>query len=83
MKTIGVHKTFSNLIFLLLLQTQLQDLDNPLSRRVRGVIKKIREDRHRHMKVQQSTRIPKSWNNMLFLCIPIPHLNKSSNYSGS
>jgi hypothetical protein len=32
-------------------KTSLQDLDNPLSRRVRSLIKRIREDRCRHMKV--------------------------------
>ncbi|ELT99740.1 hypothetical protein CAPTEDRAFT_210583 [Capitella teleta] len=32
-------------------KTTMQDLDNPLSRRVRGLVKRVREDRGRHMKL--------------------------------
>jgi protein transport protein SEC24 len=32
-------------------KTRLQDLDSPLSLRVRGIIKRVREERHRHMKL--------------------------------
>jgi len=33
------------------LQTRLQELDNPLSVRIRSLIKMIRAERHQHMKV--------------------------------
>jgi hypothetical protein len=36
-------------------QTTIQNLDNPISRRVRGVIQKIREERFGYMKVSQKS----------------------------
>lgn len=60
-------------------QTSIMELDNPLSARVRGIIKKIRDERFRYMKVSANIYVLKI-SHVTDILVYINHFDSSIHY---